>query len=144
MGAAYIRRVWDELAEENLLVGVEGVDDEGEQLVDLCLKGEGLRLSCRGDLDSWAPKLWRRPLGLNTWGVFGSRGLRGEGREARGRIVFMWCRSSGMFYMGLKKPGEASVVTNQWPRVRYAWFPLLKKRKKNCSAEHTLSKIKIT
>jgi len=43
------------------------------------------------------------------------RGFRIErtqrSREARRRVVFMWCRSSGMFYMGLKKPGEASVVS---------------------------------
>jgi hypothetical protein len=32
-------------------------------------------------------------------------------REARGRVVFMWWSSSGMFYLGLKRPGEASVVT---------------------------------
>ena len=39
----YIGRVGDELAEEDLLVG-EGVVDGGEQLVDLGLEGEGLRL----------------------------------------------------------------------------------------------------
>ena len=47
-GGTYIRGVGDELAEEDLLVGVEGVDDEQEQLVDLGLKGEGLHLRRRG------------------------------------------------------------------------------------------------
>jgi hypothetical protein len=41
---AYIRGVGNELAEEDLLVGVEGVDDERKQLVDLSLEGKGLRL----------------------------------------------------------------------------------------------------
>ena len=36
----YIGRVGDELAEEDLLVGVEGIDDEGEQLVDLAWKAK--------------------------------------------------------------------------------------------------------
>jgi len=45
---AYIGGVGDELAEEDLLVGVEGVDDEREQLVDLRLEGEGLRLRSHG------------------------------------------------------------------------------------------------
>lgn len=43
-GRAYIRCVGDELSEEDLLVRVEGIDDEGEQLVDLGLECEGLRL----------------------------------------------------------------------------------------------------
>ena len=64
----YIGRVGDELAEEDLLVGVEGVDDEGEQLVDLGLEGEGLRLRRHGGLSSEA---CRRRLGLE--GAFGSR-----------------------------------------------------------------------
>ena len=46
----YIGRVGDELAEEDLLVGVEGVDDERKQLVDLGLEGEGLRLRRHGGL----------------------------------------------------------------------------------------------
>jgi len=46
----YIGRVGDELAEEDLLVGVEGIDDEGEQLVDLGLEGESLRLRRHGGL----------------------------------------------------------------------------------------------
>jgi hypothetical protein len=37
-----IGRVGDELAEEDLLVRVEGVDDEREKLVDLSLEGECL------------------------------------------------------------------------------------------------------
>jgi hypothetical protein len=41
---AYIGGVRDELAEEELLLGVESVDDEREQLVDLRLEGEGLDL----------------------------------------------------------------------------------------------------
>jgi hypothetical protein len=44
----YIRGVGDELAKEDLLVGVEGVDDEREQLVDLGLEGEGLGLRGHG------------------------------------------------------------------------------------------------
>ena len=44
----YIGRVGDELAEEDLLVGVEGIDDEGEQLVDLGLERERLRLRAPG------------------------------------------------------------------------------------------------
>lgn len=38
-----IGSVGDELTEENLLVGVDGVDDEREQLRDLSLELEGLR-----------------------------------------------------------------------------------------------------
>ena len=34
--------VGDQLTQENLLVGVDGVDDEGEQLRDLSLELEGL------------------------------------------------------------------------------------------------------
>ena len=49
-GETHIGAVGDELPEEDLLVGVEGVDDEGEQLVDLSLKGEGLRLRRHGAL----------------------------------------------------------------------------------------------
>jgi homospermidine synthase len=37
-----IGRVGDELAQEDLLVRVEGVDDEREKLVDLSLEGECL------------------------------------------------------------------------------------------------------
>lgn len=48
----YIGGVGDELAEEDLLVGVEGVDDEREQLVDLRLEGEGLGLRGHG-AGSW-------------------------------------------------------------------------------------------
>jgi hypothetical protein len=44
----YIRGVGDELTKEDLLVGVEGVDDEREQLVDLGLEGEGLGLRGHG------------------------------------------------------------------------------------------------
>lgn len=39
-----IRSVANELTEENLLVAVECVDDQAEQLVDLRLECEGLRL----------------------------------------------------------------------------------------------------
>ena len=46
---AYIGGVGDELPEEDLLVGVKGVDDEGEQLVDLRLEGERLRLRGHGE-----------------------------------------------------------------------------------------------
>jgi hypothetical protein len=49
---AYIRGVGNEFAEEDLLVGVEGVDDERKQLVDLSLEGEGLRLRLHGALSS--------------------------------------------------------------------------------------------
>jgi hypothetical protein len=42
--------------EEDLLVGVEGVDDEREELVDLGLEGEGLSLRCRGCSRSGAGK----------------------------------------------------------------------------------------
>lgn len=41
---SHIRGVANELAQEDLLVGVEGVDDEAQQLVDLRLEREGLRL----------------------------------------------------------------------------------------------------
>lgn len=41
----YIRGVANELPKEDLLVGVEGVDDQAQQLVDLRLEGEGLGLS---------------------------------------------------------------------------------------------------
>ena len=37
-----VRGVGDELSEEDLLVGVEGVDDQTHQLGDLRLEGEGL------------------------------------------------------------------------------------------------------
>ena len=38
-----IGRVGDNLSEEDLLVGVDGVDDEGEELRDLSLELESLR-----------------------------------------------------------------------------------------------------
>ena len=38
---AYIRSIADEFTQENLLVAVEGVDDEAEKLVDLSLESEG-------------------------------------------------------------------------------------------------------
>lgn len=41
----YIRRVTDELTEEDLLVAVESVDDQAEKLVDFSLEGEGLCVS---------------------------------------------------------------------------------------------------
>ena len=37
-----IRRIGDQLPEEDLLVAVEGVDDQGHQLGNLGLEGEGL------------------------------------------------------------------------------------------------------
>lgn len=43
--------VGDDLSEEDLLVGVDGVDDEGEELRDLSLELEGLR-HCGGSLGS--------------------------------------------------------------------------------------------
>lgn len=42
--STYIRGVGNQLPEEDLFVGVEGVDDEGHQLGDLRLEGEGLGL----------------------------------------------------------------------------------------------------
>lgn len=39
---SYIGRVTDEFAKEDLLVAVKGIDDEGEQLVDLSLESKGL------------------------------------------------------------------------------------------------------
>jgi len=69
------------------------------------------------------------------------RGFRIErtqrSREAWGRVVFMWCRSSGMFYMGLKRPGEASVVS-----VAQQQQQKISKKKKllgSCSAERLTS-----
>jgi len=38
------RNIPDKLAEEDLLVGVEGVDDEGQELVDVRREGKGLCL----------------------------------------------------------------------------------------------------
>ena len=38
----YVGSVADEFTKEDLLVGVEGVDDEAEELVDLRLESEGL------------------------------------------------------------------------------------------------------
>lgn len=40
----YIRGVGDQLPEEDLFVGIEGVDNQGHQLSDLCLEGKGLSL----------------------------------------------------------------------------------------------------
>eukprot|EP01002_Notosolenus_urceolatus_P000011 NODE_1002_length_1625_cov_1658.740482_g827_i0.p2 GENE.NODE_1002_length_1625_cov_1658.740482_g827_i0~~NODE_1002_length_1625_cov_1658.740482_g827_i0.p2 ORF type:complete len:498 (-),score=145.06 NODE_1002_length_1625_cov_1658.740482_g827_i0:131-1471(-) len=40
-----VRRVGDQLTQEDFLVGVEGVDNQRHQLIDLGLEGEGLRLS---------------------------------------------------------------------------------------------------
>ena len=42
-----VRGVGDELSEEDLLVGVEGVDDERQQLVDVALEG------CAGRAAGW-------------------------------------------------------------------------------------------
>ena len=72
----YIGRVGDELAEEDLLVGVEGVDDEREQLVDLGLEGEGLRLRRHGCLIPELPNLQEA---ARVGGVFGSRGMPRSG-----------------------------------------------------------------
>lgn len=41
---AYIRGIGDQLPEEDLFVGIEGVDNQGHQLSDLCLEGKGLSL----------------------------------------------------------------------------------------------------
>lgn len=38
----YVRGVGDQLSKEDFLVWVEGVDDQGHQLGDLRLEGEGL------------------------------------------------------------------------------------------------------
>ena len=54
-GETHIGGVGDELPEEDLLVGVEGVDDEREQLVDLRLEGERLRLRGHGWRDDLSP-----------------------------------------------------------------------------------------
>lgn len=40
----YIRGVGDQFPEEDLLVGIEGVDDQGHQLSNLSLEEEGLPL----------------------------------------------------------------------------------------------------
>lgn len=42
--STYIRGIADELTKENLLVAIEGVDDEAQKLVDLRLESEGLGL----------------------------------------------------------------------------------------------------
>jgi hypothetical protein len=47
-GTTYIGGVADELPEEDLLVAVEGVDDEAEELVDLGLEGEGFGFGGHG------------------------------------------------------------------------------------------------
>ena len=84
----YIGGVGDELPEEDLLVGVEGVDDEGEQLVDLRLEGERLRL--RGHCEALPEREERRGGGGSreeASRVCGERereGGRDEMREDRG------------------------------------------------------------
>lgn len=40
----YIRGIGDQLPEEDLFVGIKGVDDQGHQLSNLCLEGKGLSL----------------------------------------------------------------------------------------------------
>ena len=104
----YIGGVGDELPEEDLLVGVESVDDEGEQLVDLRLEGERLRL--RGHDEALPEREERRGGGgarEEASRVCGER----EGRGMRwGRIVGCGTvgdfigrgesRGSGMFYQG--------------------------------------------
>ena len=42
--STYIRGIGDQLPKEDLLVGIEGVNNQGHKLGDLCLEGEGLRL----------------------------------------------------------------------------------------------------
>lgn len=44
MLVAYVRGIGDQLPKEDLLVGIEGVDDQGHQLSDLCLEGKGLNI----------------------------------------------------------------------------------------------------
>lgn len=39
---AYVRGIGDQFPKEDLFVGIEGVDDQGHQLSDLCLEGKGL------------------------------------------------------------------------------------------------------
>ena len=84
----YIGGVGDELPEEDLLVGVKGVDDEGEQLVDLRLEGERLRL--RGHCEALPEREERRGGGGSreeASRVCGERereGGRDEMREDRG------------------------------------------------------------
>ena len=46
-----VRRVGDQLTKEDLLVRVERVDDEGHELGDLRLEGEGLDLRVHGLAD---------------------------------------------------------------------------------------------
>ena len=41
----YIRGIADEFTKKDLLVAVEGIDDEAQKLVDLCLERKGLSLS---------------------------------------------------------------------------------------------------
>lgn len=41
----YVRRVGDYFSEEDLLVGIEGVDDEAHELSDLGLKGKSFDFS---------------------------------------------------------------------------------------------------
>ena len=71
----------DKLAEEDLLVGVEGVDDEGQELVDVRREGKGLCVA-RHD--------WKVACLLGSKVEVGSKALRcgscewlGEGAEAR-------------------------------------------------------------
>lgn len=42
--STYVRSIADELTEEDLLVAIESVDDQAEELVDLSLEGERLRI----------------------------------------------------------------------------------------------------
>ena len=42
-----IRGIGDQLAQEDLLVGVEGVDDQAHQLLDISIEGKGLRHVCK-------------------------------------------------------------------------------------------------
>ena len=46
--ATHVGRVGDELSQEDLFVGVEGVDDQRHKLSDLRLEGKGLRLLLHG------------------------------------------------------------------------------------------------
>ncbi len=119
-GAAqtYIGGVGDELAEEDLLVGVEGVDDEGQQLVDLGLEGERLGLRRHGRAPCVLLISRRREEELAGGGDDARLRLRlrrrlglGEGFErARSwgwEMLLCGPRCSRTFYVGLEA-GEAA------------------------------------
>jgi hypothetical protein len=113
--------VGDELAQEDLLVGVEGVDDQAHQLGNLCLEGKGLDFR-HGEAVNVCPQRQRHThKGSGTervrvrlsGGGGGTKGQQGQER-GRGRRASRGRRSRVAYLTRRSKRGKRGKSKRNW------------------------------